>query len=145
MFGALTEYLDRFQKLDQNKILRRILDDSTVKEIIIDINLAQLNDGIDSKGKSLGELSPVSVEIKKEEGKFIDTKIRLRHDGVFWDSFIIKPVSDGFIIDADTQKETTDLEEEFGEDIFGIEISLEKFKELIVPLIINAVKNIQAA
>ena len=74
------------------------------------------NQGIDSKGVSLGEYSEVSVEVYlKPEGH-----IRLYEEGDFYDSFTVYVKRDSIEIYANDIKEDVVLTDEYGIDILGL-------------------------
>ena len=92
----------------------RLLDECVTEnqDAITDLNRAQLDKGLDSDGKSLGEY------------KFFDYKSRwepvdLKQTGSFRDSFKATPFGKGFEIEASDPK-TGKLLDKYGEAVLGI-------------------------
>jgi len=107
--------------------MRQSLSNTNIQQEILDLNrLDQLYDkGIDAKSDSLGEYSPATIEGtsnflgKKQKGQRYD-HITLNDTGEFYNSYVFKNEKDGFLIQADTLKDGTDLADEFGKDIIGL-------------------------
>ena len=103
-------YLKKLASLNPQEILRRALENTGVKQQIIDYNQEQMYEqGIDSAGESLGEYSHVTIKIKQEKGQRID-HITLKDAGDFYDSMRIVTTDKSALIEADMQKPDTDLE-----------------------------------
>lgn len=128
----LTKFIRRFIKFDLNKALFEIMRLPDIQKLVLNLNKSQLFAlGQDSKGAALGEYSDFTKVIKQEKGQRID-HITLLDSGDFYDSFKILLENDGFVIDADAQKESNNLFAEFGVDILGLNIAnLEILKERI--------------
>lgn len=127
MFDALKILANKVKKLNSNKLIKQALSNSSIQHDIIDLNkIEQLYEkGIDSKGDSLGEYSPSTVNFWKPlaaaEGRDGKTdNITLKDTGAFYESFIFKNSVDNFEIQADTLKEGTDLQDAFGKEILGL-------------------------
>lgn len=131
---ALFRVTNNVLKLNVNDIADKAIDDLTLAQAV-DLNTdSQLfEQGIDSKGESLGEYSDVTTEIKKAKGQRID-HITLKDTGKFYESFDAVKMPDAFTISADPIKEDTNLVEEFGADIIGL--TSESREKLIVDDII---------
>ena len=107
------------EKLDVNKALDFSVD-SDIQELIIELNQEQLyNLGEDSEGKSLGTYAPTTVMIKQAQGVPTD-RITLKDTGDFYSSFKVFYSNGEIFIDADGQKDDTNLFAEYGEDILGL-------------------------
>jgi len=117
---VLIEKLEELQdKLDVKKALDFSVD-SNIRELIINLNQEQLyNLGEDSEGKSLGTYAPSTVMIKQAQGVPTD-RITLRDTGDFYSSFKVFYSNGEILIDADGQKDDTNLFAEYGEDILGL-------------------------
>jgi hypothetical protein len=117
---VLIEKLEELQdKLDVKKALDFSVD-SNIRELIINLNQEQLyNLGEDSEGKSLGTYAPSTVMIKQAQGVPTD-RITLRDTGDFYSSFKVFYSNGEIFIDADGQKDDTNLFTEYGEDILGL-------------------------
>jgi hypothetical protein len=107
------------EKLNVNKALDFSVD-SDIQELIIELNQEQLyNLGEDSEGKSLGTYAPTTVMIKQAQGVPTD-RITLKDTGDFYSSFKVFYSNGEIFIDADGQKDDTNLFDEYGEDILGL-------------------------
>ena len=114
-----------FKAFNVNEILREVWRNPLVQQFIIKLNTegvptSQLfNKGEDSLGVSLGQYTPFTKAIKAEKGQRLD-HISLLDTGEFYESFVVRPFLKGFTITAKGQKEDTNLFEEYGEDILGL-------------------------
>jgi hypothetical protein len=117
---VLIQKLEEFKRnLDVDKALNFSID-SDIKELIIELNQKQLYElGEDSEGVSLGSYSPVTVMIKQAQGVPTD-RITLRDTGDFYKSFTVNYLNNEIVLDADGQKDDTNLFTEYGEDILGL-------------------------
>lgn len=150
MFGKLIKVCKAVQKLDSDKILKKVLSNTGLQRDIMDLNTQdQLYDkGIDSKGKSLGQYSGATIEGmpgiflgKKDKGQRFD-HITLNDTGEFYHSWKFKNNSDNIVLSADATKGDTDLTKEFGNEIIGLtEENLQKVREWVVPDIIKNVRS----
>lgn len=114
----LIAYLRRQTKLDYETLMNKVWRDKDIQKKIIELNTREqlFKRGIDSEGDSLGDYSPVSVEVYgKPEGH-----IRLFDTGEFYSSFRVIPMGEDAEIIADTLKDDIDLAIEFGEEIIGL-------------------------
>ena len=109
------------KKLDETKIINSILRDKGFQKFIISLNQNDqlFEEGIDSKGKTLGKYSDFTIEIKKEEGQPTD-RITLLDTGDFYKSFVVTVKSGGFTISANPVKDDSNLFDDFGEDVVGL-------------------------
>lgn len=150
----LREILVFFATLDLGKVLFKIYQDKETQDFIVFLNN---HDQLfvkrsDSKGKTLedigGGYSPVTEELNEGvvfeyRGSF-NTKITgespfLFDTGDFYDSFVVRPLSDGFEIDANPIKDDTNLFREWGEDILGLDSeSLIKLNGFLIEKIMEA-------
>jgi len=139
-FLPIRNLLQSFLKLDLDTIALEITRNNTFQSLVIKLNTEGLptsqlfNFGEDSLGKKLsgntiaigGEYTPFTKQKKQEKGQPTD-RITLKDTGAFYMSFKIIPFKGGFEIDADGFKKgldggagNTDLFEEFGEDVLGL-------------------------
>ena len=99
---------------------------------VIELNQAQLQDGIDSTDTRLwdigGGYAPFTIEIKQQKGQRTD-EVTLRDTGDFYDSMTVYVDRNGeFVIDADFIKDGTDLRSDWGNNILGLnDENLNKF------------------
>ncbi len=141
MFEAIKRRCENVKKLDRSKILQEIFNREDVKEEVKALQEAQMFvDGVDSKGKSLGNYSDVSVKVfGKAPGH-----IRVYETGEFYDSIVEKSEKDEIIIHANTIKTAWDGAVDLLDrwpDLLGLnEKSLSKIRDFIKPLFIEAVR-----
>jgi len=117
---VLIQQLEELEdKLDVNKALDFSVD-SDIQELIVELNQEQLyNLGEDSEGNTLGTYAPTTVMIKQAQGVPTD-RITLKDTGDFYSSFKVFYSNGEIFIDADGQKDDTNLFDEYGEDILGL-------------------------
>ena len=139
-FEAILELTDKIAKLDEGLLLRNFVSIPAVQTFILDLNRQDqlFKKGIDSKNKALGVYSPFTINNKQERGVPVpsDFHITLFDTGEFYSTFVIIPGKDFFEIDANPIREDTNLFEDFGEDIIGLndeslQILIDFFKETI--------------
>lgn len=122
---ALINLVNRFKRLDVDKIIDSILNTVAFKEFIIDLNTEDqlFKDGINSLGVTLesigGSYSPFTVVIKQGKGQPTD-RVTLKDSGDFYKTFRVDITTDAIIIDANPIKDDTNLFSEWGEDILGL-------------------------
>ena len=122
--------LQRSIKIDRDQIYKVVFADREIQDFIIEsITDDQLfTKGEDGDGISLGEYTPFSKELKRLKGLPTD-RITLFDEGDFYKSFSII-LHNGFIeVFADSEKEDTDLVQEFGLSI--LKLNEENTNELI--------------
>jgi len=155
-FQPLRLLLNSILKLNIDAIALEITRNNLFKTLVISLNTegsptSQLYElGEDSFGKKLsgktiaigGEYTPFTKQLKQEKGQPTD-RITLKDTGDFYMSFQVIPFSGGFTIEADGFKKgleggagNTDLFEEFGNDILGLnqqnlQIIIEFYKNAI--------------
>lgn len=131
---ALERLIQNVLAMEPQKILIKTMSDNPILEklAIQLVQRRQLDFGLTGDGNFLGEYSAVSVEVfGKEEGP-----IQLDDTGEFRDSWEIVFVDDGFFINADGQKDDTNLFVEYGSDITKLnEDNLSTFIDRLIPLI----------
>jgi len=140
-FEAIRKLTDRVAKLDEGIILNRFVELPIVQKFILDLNRVDqlFNKGIDSKNRALGVYTPFTINSKNERGVPVpsDFHITLFDTGQFYSTFVIIPGKDFFEIDANPIREDSNLFEDFGEDILGLndenlQILIDFFKETVV-------------
>jgi len=91
------------------------------RKLIIDLNtIDQLyNQGVDSRGVSLGDYTAYTKSLKQQKGERYD-HITLKDTGEFYKSFRIIFTGDALQIVANPIKDDTNLFKEFGIDIVGL-------------------------
>jgi len=126
MLDALKRITKNTKKLDENRFIKKALDNTQIQHDILELNRTDqlYNQGITADGKSLGGYSPFTIQYKVSEAGRLgrDTRIdhiTLKDTGAFYDSFTFKNSADEFIIRADTVKDGEDLVEREGE-ILGL-------------------------
>ena len=140
-FDAILDLTDRIAKLDEGLLLRNFVSIPAVQKFILDLNRTDqlFNKGVDSKNKALGIYTPYTINSKEERGVPVpsDFHITLFDTGEFYSTFVIIPGKDFFEIDANPIREDSNLFEDFGEDILGLndenlQILIDFFKETVV-------------
>lgn len=117
-------------KVDENTAWFHVINREVQFEIIrLNTEDQLFNEGIDKDGDSLGDYSNASVNVYgKRPGH-----ITLKDTGDFYQSFVVKVDNSGIIINADTQKESTDLSVKYGVEILGLtEENIGILRELIL-------------
>ncbi len=139
-FIPLRNLINGLLSLDVDEIALEISKTNQFKRLVIELNTQrQLFDkGEDSTGRTLesigGEYSPYTVNIKEEKGQPTD-RVTLKDTGEFYSSFEVKPFFGGFIIDANPIKDDTNLFEDWGEDVVGLN---DENLELIIKYYLDA-------
>ena len=144
-FIPMRKVLNQIIGLDLDQLAFDIARTDTFKKLVISLNTegtptSQLFElGEDSEGTKLsqigGDYSPFTVQEKQRKGQPTD-RITLKDTGEFYRSFVVIPFKGGFRIEADTIKDDTDLEKEWGQNIIGlspenIEIIVNFYKDAI--------------
>lgn len=117
--------LNNLNKLDINDIFFSLWKDNKVQNFIIELNTegkptSQLYElGVDSKGDSLGEYSPYTIQFKVDKGQRFD-HVTLKDTGDFYETFNVKPNKKGFEIVANPNKDDDNLFEVYGKEIVGL-------------------------
>ena len=117
--------LKNINNLDLNDIFKTLWSDNKVQQYIIKLNTrgegtSQLyNFGINSEGKSIGEYSDNTIQIKAFNGQPVD-RVTLYDTGEFYESFVVIANQKGFKITADPIKEDNNLFEDWGKNIVGL-------------------------
>jgi hypothetical protein len=135
---ALIRLSKNFLALRPKKILVKTMSENPILEklAIQLVQKRQLEFGTTGNANFLGNYSAASVvHYGKDEGP-----IQLYDEGDFYESFEIVFVDNGFFINADGQKEDTNLFTEFGLDITKLnEANLTIFIERLIPVLINTI------
>ena len=139
---ALTNLALRVKSLNVNDMIHELSENNDFMDFIIELNTKnQLYDkGVNSKGDSIGEYSPMTKGIKQEEGRPYD-HVTLNDTGAFYESFRVYLNSQNqFVITANVIKDTSDLITDWGKEILGLnEDSLkllrEKAKKILIPYV----------
>ncbi|MCJ8343110.1 MAG: hypothetical protein MJH09_09740 [Cetobacterium sp.] len=124
-FNSLIDKLQSVADLKLNEVAFKIASEKEVKDLVIRLNTqgektSQLFElGEDSLGDSLGSYSPFTVEQKKKRGQPTN-RITLKDTGEFYSSFNVVPYRGGFTIKANPIKEDSNLYDDFGADIVGL-------------------------
>lgn len=100
-----------------DEIIEEITNQPETQEFLIKVLQEQLFEtGADGNGETLGKYSFLTVQIKRAKGQPTD-RITLVDTGEFYHSYFIDAFRGGFIIDADGQKDDTNLFDKYGDDI----------------------------
>lgn len=128
------------------ELLRLLFSDNDIQELVIELNTKNqlFEDGIDSTGKSLesigGGYTDATIAIKRTEGLPFEW-VTLKDTGDFYESFEVRPQSDGILISANTLKGGKDLQIRWGTNIIGL---TDESKEVLIfnliPLLQSEIK-----
>jgi len=116
---SLYAFIDLEGKEDD--IIKEITEEQETQDFLINLLQDQLfTTGEDGNGVSLGDYSPVTIEIKKRKGQPTD-RITLKDTGEFYKSYFIVAYVGGFVVDADDLKDDgtskTRLFNQYGDDV----------------------------
>lgn len=115
MIEFLQNILELEGKLDE--IIEEITEEKETQEFLIKVLQDQLFEtGADGNGESLGKYSFFTSQIKRAKGQPTN-RITLVDTGDFYESYFIDAFRGGFIIDADGEKEDSNLFDRYGDDI----------------------------
>lgn len=115
MIEFLQNILELEGKLDE--IIEEITEEKETQDFLIKVLQDQLFEtGADGNGESLGKYSFFTAQIKRAKGQPTD-RITLVDTGDFYESYFIDAFRGGFIIDADGEKEDSNLFDRYGDDI----------------------------
>ncbi len=115
------DQIKKYSRVNFGDVIFAILNMDNIKELIIELQQERLYErGTDSEGASLGSYSDYTVEIKREKGQRYD-HITLRDTGEFYESFTVTVVKDGVVLDANPNKGQTNLFNDYGIDILGLD------------------------
>src|SRR5690606_34282670 len=136
-FGELRKRLNNFKKLDADVLAWKLTRTARFKELVIYLNTQKqlFEKGENSLGEKLSDIgggySPVTLLEAQRKGrpKKGQDHVDLRDTGEFYDSFAVIPYKGGFEIEADPIKEETNLFEEWGVDVVGLN---EESKQTII-------------
>lgn len=94
---------------------------STEQATVLDMNIAQLQQGKDSKGKNIKpKYTPRTVEYKKLKGDPYD-RVTLKDEGDFYRGFYLEHNNSFPLYILSTDLKTGKLAEKYGSDIFGLD------------------------
>jgi hypothetical protein len=128
--GEIRDFANRLMKVSKQEIemnLLEVLKDHEPE--LVDINTAQLLDGMDSEGKMIDpKYSPFTQEKKRREGKPTD-KVQLLDSGEFQHGFFI--LAEKFPVRfTSTDEKTAKITYRYGNEIFGpTKTNLAKFNQ----------------
>lgn len=142
---ALEALAKRIKAITVLEVLKHLSENKEFTDLIIELNTRKqlFEKGVDSTGRNLEDIggfySFETVEIKREKGQPTD-RVTLNDTGDFYNSFRVFFNNSGFVITADTIKDTDNLIERWGADILGLtdeSLSLlrEKGKQIIIPYV----------
>ena len=151
MFKRLRKLAENATNLNQKILLRIVFNETEVQDLILDLNrIEQLfKKGIDAEGDIIGLYSPVTEELTKgqsfgyggggSKSKRAGQPIFLLDTKEFYQSFKVKVLDDGFVIQADALKDDgTDLTEQYGKQILGLtDKSRNEIIKEILPMVIQ--------
>lgn len=122
---AILKVFKNSKKLDINVILFEIWKDPRVQLLVEQLNTegkptSQLFiKGQDAFGESFGEYSTNTILRKVVKGQPID-RVTFKDTGDFYETYIFKPLRDGFEVDMDPVKDGENILEKFGTKILDV-------------------------
>lgn len=142
----LETFLQRIIDLNPNDLLRAVLRDPAFAEMVLDLNrIDQLfKEGVDSNNRKLFSFTPqqpyapFTIE-RKIERNLPHDHVTLFHTGEFYASFRLIIFEQAFEITANPIKDDSNLFDDFGIDILGLN---DRSKELLVSRLITAINPI---
>lgn len=140
MFEKIIRICNNTKALNRDVIFKKVFDNKGVQQQVVDLNQSQMyDDGVDSKGDSLGKYSPFTIALKEKKGQRID-HITLKDTGEFYGSMQVKAQRDEIIVSADMKKPDTDLEVIYPNALGLNEKSLSEIRDFTKPLFIEEVR-----
>lgn len=115
----MIDFLESILALEgkEDEIIEEITNQPETQDFLIKALQDQLFEtGADGNGESLGKYSFFTAQIKRAKGQPTD-RITLVDTGDFYESYFIDAFKGGFIIDADGEKEDSNLFDRYGDDI----------------------------
>lgn len=118
--GPYLEIANRLQKFNAHTATIVIEEAEKLEEDILILNQEDqlFEQGVDNKGRSLGEYAQTTIDYKKAKGQPYD-HVTLYDEGDFYRGFHLENVNNKLYVDSSDSK-TNDLGEKYGEDIFGL-------------------------
>ena len=158
MFEAIRDLTEKVKQLDEGKLTNIYISDNTIKEFILDLNRVEqlFKEGIQSDGSPLtssnstpGYYSSFTEQLNagitftykgESKQKIFGEPYFLYNEGKFFSTFVLIPLKDGFEIQANPQRDNTNILDEFGQNVIGLtdeslQIFIDAFKEVIPDLI----------
>ena len=151
MFGRLDDIIENVKGLDVNQALAFSISKPNIQFFILELNRRRqlFFQGIDAEGKllsSIGGNYTLFTLQQKQGTRPVNAAnlINLFDTGDFYDSFRIILQEDGFLIEANTIKEGTDLQDRWGDELLGLtddsrEVLIEKIQPDIVEYLKGAI------
>lgn len=117
--ATVSEVKARFEQIvnEFGQLIVSTYKDTTAE--MIDLNTSQMLDGLDSKGKALGEPAPTTKDIKGRLGLQTDW-IDLKFTGDFQSAMFAKEITEDYVSLSSSDWKTSELTGRFGDDIFGL-------------------------
>lgn len=153
MFKSVFKLCDNIINIDIQNIVINVFFNDEVRKFTLNLNRVEqlFKEGIDSKGKVVGEYTGCTEERRKgltfsyegwDSEKLQGKNYTLYDTGKFYKSFDVIVYKDGFTIEADPLKEDgTDLTRKFRRDILGLtDKSKSELIDKILPLIIKEIR-----
>lgn len=114
--ASLIKIAKKLKRVDLEEIARQSFLENS--EEALDKNIERLyNEGVDSKGQTLEDYAPFTIEIKKAKGQRYD-HVTLQDEGDFVQGFFVK--GNNFPFDFWSRDDKTKkIVKKYGKDIFG--------------------------
>jgi hypothetical protein len=134
---ALQLLIKKLQGLDIDVMMFEILQRPSVQEHILELNRAQLRDGVNAFGTKLSSINPYEEAYAKINGTTVDLNVT----GGFYRTFEIDNQIGGFDIVSNTALYGY-LKNAYGESILGLtQPSLKELQKYLTPLILEYIKD----
>lgn len=116
---TITSLYQKLQTLDTDQIIQQSMEQT--KDVLADLNVEQMNKGLNAKGEKIGEYrSEAYAEMKHSMNPLPGFGIPdLRLTGAFYRGTSVSISGQKVIIDSSDEK-SADLQEKYGEEIFGL-------------------------
>jgi hypothetical protein len=142
-FDSIHEMLDKASQLSESKAWKLATDRETRKFIISMNTHEQLGEeGIDSKGRDLGDYAPTTVQFRRSKGLQV-AHIDFKVTGDYWRSWKVQVTTNEIVITSDRElfEELTELLR-FSPDHVGLtDENLDRLATMIKRKYIQYVKN----
>lgn len=151
MFDQLKQLCNNIININSTELSVSVFALPEIKQFILRLNrVEQLYlEGLDVNDRIIGTYSYLTALEAGEESyifnglvsnKRVGEPYTLFDTGEFYDSFKVRILSDGFVIEADTQKDDGDLIDKYGEILGLTQNSKDELAQKIKPFIIDALQ-----
>lgn len=130
---VLEEYATKLKTFDLSAFIMEVLV-TELKEYLKELQQEQMDTGIDSQSKSLGEYAESTIGIKKRKGQPYD-RVTLKDTGSLYDA-ITTQLESGEVAFDSIVDHTKWVTKRYSEEVFGLnEKSIDKLNLKLIPII----------